>query len=131
MAVLSHINLFAADIEQLSAFYHRVFGFTEVHGMRSPIYRLLDTGTAGLGFNAKDAYALLDLGERAQSKGCRFMLNFEVGSESEVSELADRALQSGGQVIKAPYLTYYGRIQAVLLDPEGNVFRLNYIVPAT
>jgi hypothetical protein len=27
--------------------------------------------------------------------------------------------------VKPPYTTYYNWYQAVLLDPEGNVFRIN------
>jgi len=34
------------------------------------------------------------------------------------------ALARGGQVLKGPFATYYGQWQAVLADPENNVFRV-------
>ena len=35
------------------------------------------------------------------------------------------AVTRGARVVKAPYQTYYNWCQAVLLDPEDNVFRIN------
>lgn len=128
MASLSHVNVFSRDISALCAFYQRVFGFPEIESMRSPIYRLLDCGAGKLGFNAHDAYELLALSAYAERTGCGFILNFEVDGEHEVAEIVARALEAGGKVVKPPYLTYYGRIQAVMLDPESNVFRINYVV---
>ncbi|NAT60930.1 glyoxalase, partial [Pseudomonas syringae pv. actinidifoliorum] len=34
----------------------------------------------------------------------------------------------GADTIKEPYLTYYNWYQAVLLDPEGNIFRINFML---
>ena len=35
---------------------------------------------------------------------------------------------NGLPLVKPPYVTYYHWYQAVLLDPEGNVFRINFMM---
>jgi predicted enzyme related to lactoylglutathione lyase len=37
-------------------------------------------------------------------------------------------VELGGAILKSPYDTYYSARQAVLADPEGNVFRVNHRV---
>ena len=125
MPHLAYVNVFAQDIEGLSAFYASVFGFAEVIESRSPIFRLLDTGRSGIGFNAPEAYGLLDLTDRAKATGTRFMLTIDVDGPPDVDALIPAAVARGASVIKSPYETYYGTRQAVLADPEGNVFRIN------
>lgn len=130
MATLSYVNVFAKDVVALSGFYQRVFGFAEIEAIRSPIFRGLDTGKSCLGFNAHDAYALLQLGEGADDvRGDSFLLNIDVESTSEVDRMVPVALAAGATLIKAPYETYYHWYQAVLRDPEGNVFRINFMMP--
>jgi len=38
------------------------------------------------------------------------------------------ALEAGATLVKPPYVTYYNWYQSVLLDPEGNVFRINFMM---
>jgi hypothetical protein len=38
------------------------------------------------------------------------------------------AVAKGATLVKPPYKTYYNWYQAVLLDPEGNVFRINHML---
>jgi len=129
MATLSYVNVFAKDVVALSGFYQRVFGFAEIEAIRSPIFRGLDTGKSSIGFNAHDAYALLQLGEGADDvRGDSFLLNIDVESQAEVDRMVPVALAAGATLIKAPYETYYHWYQAVLRDPEGNVFRINYMI---
>jgi predicted enzyme related to lactoylglutathione lyase len=125
MATLSYVNIFARDIVALSAFYSEVFGFPEIEKIRSPIFRGLDTGQSCLGFNAPDAYGLLKLAEHADTSGVKFLLNVDVDSNDEVDRMAPVAVAKGATLVKPPYTTYYNWYQAVLLDPEGNVFRIN------
>lgn len=125
MAELSYVNVFARDIEALSRFYIDLFGFKEIPEIRSPIFRGVATGKSCLGFNALDAYGLLKLDAYADTKGVKFLLNFDVDSAEEVDRLAPTAVAKGATLIKEPYKTYYNWYQAVLLDPEGNVFRIN------
>ena len=129
MAHLSYVNVFARDVVALSGFYTQVFGFAEIEAIRSPIFRGLDTGRSCLGFNAHDAYALLQLGEGAdQVQGDSFLLNIDVDSPAEVDRMVPVALAAGATLIKPPYETYYHWYQAVLRDPEGNVFRINHML---
>ncbi|WP_122606550.1 glyoxalase [Pseudomonas viridiflava] len=128
MNSLSYVNVFAQDIIRLSAFYSELFGFPEIEAIRSPIFRGLDTGKSSIGFNALDAYELLGLDEFAGSTGCKFLLNIDVSEQTEVDRLVPLAVEQGATLIKAPYLTYYNWYQAVLLDPERNVFRINFML---
>ncbi|MEE5081425.1 glyoxalase [Pseudomonas alliivorans] len=127
MNSLSYVNVFAQNIVRLSTFYSELFGFPEIETIRSPIFRGLDTGQSSIGFNALDAYELLGLNEFAGSSGCKFLLNIDVSEQAEVDRLVPLAVEQGATLIKAPYLTYYNWYQAVLLDPERNVFRINFM----
>ncbi|CAM3466517.1 glyoxalase [Pseudomonas floridensis] len=128
MNSLSYVNVFAQDIVRLSTFYSNLFGFREIEAIRSPIFRGLDTGKTCIGFNAPDAYELLGLDAFAGSSGCKFLLNIDVAGRTEVDRLVPLAVEQGATLIKAPYLTYYNWYQAVLLDPEQNVFRINFML---
>jgi ubiquinone/menaquinone biosynthesis C-methylase UbiE len=65
----------------------------------------------------------------------RLLLSFHIGEDtSQVEELwnSGAALEFHfdvrgfcGRIVKAPYTTYYGQWQAVLCDPEQQVFRLS------
>ncbi|MGY8809651.1 MAG: VOC family protein [Pseudomonadales bacterium] len=128
MSKLSYVNVFARDIEALSGFYQRIFAFPEVEAIRSPIFRGLDAGTCCIGFNAPDAYDLLHLAEYADTSGCKFLLNIDVDNPEDVDRMVPVACEAGATLIKPPYTTYYNWYQAVLLDPEGNVFRINHML---
>ena len=127
-AQLAYVNVLTGDPERLAGFYATLIGLEEIAGHRSPIYRCLDAGGGlELGFNADAAYDLLGLADRrpaGMAPICTY-LTFEVDAADTVDALAAKAEQLGGRVIKAPYLTYYNARQAVLADPDGNVFRLN------
>lgn len=125
MAYLSYVNIFAKDIVALSNFYSEVFGFADIPEISSPIFRGIDTGKSCIGFNALDAYELLKLSEYSDTKGIKFLLNIDVDTPEEVDRMVPVALAKGATLIKEPYKTYYNWYQAVLLDPEGNVFRIN------
>ena len=125
MSTLSYVNVFAKDIEAQNVFYRDLFGFKEIPEIRSPIFRGLDTGKSCIGFNALDAYELLHLDDYSDTQGCKFLLNIDVDSKEEVDQYVPKAVASGATLIKEPYETYYHWYQAVLLDPEGNVFRIN------
>ncbi len=128
MAHLSYVNVFAKDVVALSGFYQKVFGFAEIEAIRSPIFRGLDTGKSSLGFNALEAYGLLQLDAFADTRGVKFLLNIDVDSQADVDRMVPVALAAGATLVKAPYETYYRWYQAVLLDPEGNVFRINFMM---
>ncbi len=128
MSTLSYVNVFARDIEALSGFYRELFGFRNIPEIASPIFRGLDTGKSCIGFNAPEAYELLQLDAFADARGCKFLLNIDVDSKDQVERLVPIAVAMGARLIKAPYATYYHWYQAVLLDPEDNVFRINHML---
>lgn len=128
MATLSYVNIFTRDLDALPAFYQTVFGFKEVEAIRSPIFRGLDAGGCCIGFNAEDAYGLLGLAEHANKTGVSFLINIDVASSAEVDALVPTAQAAGATLVKKPYRTYYDWYQAVLMDPEGNVFRINTVL---
>jgi catechol 2,3-dioxygenase-like lactoylglutathione lyase family enzyme len=127
MATLASVSIFAADIDTVARFYQAVFGFSEVEPYRTPIFRALDARPALLAIHAHDARELLGLAAPGAVDGTRVsgMLNFEVDSRDEVALYVARAVDQGATLLKAPFATYYGAFQAVLADPEGNVFRVN------
>lgn len=124
---LAYVNILAGDIAALSHFYAQLLGFNEIETHRSPIYRCLDAGGMELGFNAAQAYDLLQIADRRPQGrgGVQVYLTFEVESPEQVEHLAAACAKQGGRIVKPPYDTYYNARQAVLEDPEGNVFRLN------
>jgi predicted enzyme related to lactoylglutathione lyase len=127
-ARLLYANLFAKDIDALSRFYAELLGLKEIDALRSPIYRCLDANGAELGFNAYVAYELLNVADR-KPRGrapVSAYFTFELPDKAAVEAAAERTVSLGGQVAKAPYVTYYNAYQAVLSDPEGNVFRVNH-----
>ena len=71
----------------------------------------------------------MELGEGADDvRGDSFLLNIDVLSKQEVDATVPIAIAAGATLIKAPYETYYHWYQAVLRDPEGNVFRINFMI---
>lgn len=124
---LSYLNLFAHDIEAQARFYAAALDMAEVLALRSPIFRCLDAGGVLLGFNAHAAYELLNLADRVPERlVTTAYATFELESTAAVDAGVKRVQDLGGTLIKAPYRTYYNAYQAVLADPEGNVFRLNH-----
>jgi len=128
MASLNLVNIFAQDHVGLAGFYRSVFGFPEIRQYRSPIFVCLGAGKTALGFNAPEAYDLLGL-KPQRDDGIRVFINIETRSKKEVDEIVAKALKKGARLIKEPYVTYYNFYQAVLRDPEGNVFRVNRVLP--
>jgi predicted enzyme related to lactoylglutathione lyase len=126
MADLGYLNLFAHDIQKMSSFYADLFQLEEIRESRSPIFRGLRTGKANLGFNAHDAYTLLNLQNAVGSAGIKSFATFNVDEAVEVDRLTPIAVAKGAVLRKAPFTTYYGWYQSVLLDPEGNAFRINF-----
>lgn len=126
--VMTWVNLFTKDLDALPEFYMDVFGFTEIPEMRNPVFRGLDTGRSALGFMAPDVYGILQLDGHEDDDGIKVLLNVDVGTVEDVDGLTPRAVERGATLVKAPAMTSYGWYQAALLDPEGNLFRINKVV---
>jgi catechol 2,3-dioxygenase-like lactoylglutathione lyase family enzyme len=121
-------NLFCRDVDAQLDFYVSLLGLMEIDERRTPIYRALDAGTE-FGFNARPAYALLNLAEHEPLPDAapvtRSYCTFLLDTPPEIDIAAQRAVALGGSVVKGPYATYYGQWQAVMADPEGHVFRVS------
>jgi predicted enzyme related to lactoylglutathione lyase len=126
MAELGYLNIFAHDMVNMANFYANLFNLEEIRESRTPIFRALKTGKANLGFNTHDAYTLLNLQKFGGSSGVKSFPTFDVIDAAEVDRLTPIAVAKGATLQKAPFTTYYGWYQSVLLDPEGNAFRINF-----
>ena len=125
---LSFASVFSADIEKLSTFYRELLGLDEVLELRSDHFRGLRIGDTILGFSAPTAYAMLNLVAPQHDKGgVSSFLTFELPTDDDVDALTATAKIAGATCVKEPGRTYYGAWQSVLLDPDGNAFRLNHL----
>jgi predicted enzyme related to lactoylglutathione lyase len=127
-STLTWVNVFARDLDALSSFYMDVFGYSEISQVRNPVFRGLSTGRSALGFMATDVYRILQLDGHESDEGIKMLLNFDVASADEVDRLTPVAVARGAKLVKAAAMTTYGWYQSTLLDPEGNVFRINTVV---
>ena len=126
-----YFSIFCNDIEAQLAFYLALLRMPEAAKSRSPIYRCIHASSFEFGFHAAPAYALLGVPDRTptpdQISPTTSYATFMLSSCAEVNELTAKAAQLGGRIIKTPYPTYYGQWQAVLADPENNMFRLSFL----
>jgi len=123
---ISLASVITDDIVGLSGFYADTFGFPEVEELRSDIFRGLDVDGVTLGFSAPIVYVMLHIEAWAQATGTKQYLTFEVADDEAVASTTATALANGATLLHEPYETYYNAYQAVLADPERNVFRINH-----
>lgn len=128
-ASISFASFICDDIEALSGFYADVFELDEVEELRSDIFRGLDVDGVTLGFSAQVVYEMLSIERWASPTGTSQYLTFEVADDDAVSATTSAAVAAGAELLHEPYETYYGAFQSVLADPEGNVFRINFMRP--
>lgn len=117
----------ADDIVGLSGFYADLLDLEEVVSLRSEHFRGLKIGDTILGFSSHHAYELLNLSPPHSRDGNVSFLTFELADDAAVDVMTDRAVAAGAKCVRSPNRTYYGAWQSVLLDPEGNAFRLNHL----
>lgn len=121
-------NFFSRDIEAQLRFYQALLGLPEAVHSRSPIYRAVETEHFSFGFHAQPAYDLLGLRPRAPATPPPQPLygypTFMLDGFADVDRVVAQIAALGGRVIQGPYPSYYGQWQAVLADPEDNVFRI-------
>lgn len=124
-------NLLCRDMQAQFDFYRAVLGLPEAKASRSPIYRALETPDFQFGFNAAPAYGLLGLADRQPAADERVPVvayaTLMLDGPGAVDAAVQAAQHASGRVVKAPYATYYGQWQAVLADPEDNIFRVSAI----
>jgi catechol 2,3-dioxygenase-like lactoylglutathione lyase family enzyme len=123
---ISLASIVSDDIVGLSGFYATVFDLPEVVELRSDIFRGLDVSGVTLGFSTPVVYELLKMEPWRDAKGTKQYLTFEAVDDADVDRLTAAAVAQGATLLHDPYETYYGAWQAVLADPDGNVFRINH-----
>ena len=125
-----YFNLFCRNLDAQFTFYETLLGLPEATKSRSPIYRCIQTDNFEFGFHAAPAYGLLGMADRTPAPGHTSPVTgyatFMLASCAEVDALCTQATALGGRIVKGPYPTYYGQWQAVLADPENNLFRLSF-----
>ena len=126
-----YFSIFCNDMSAQLAFYLALLRVPEAAMHRSPIYRCIEASSFELGFHAAPAYSLLGVSDRMpitdQISPVTSYATFMLDTCAEVDELAAKVIGLGGRIIKAPYATYYSQWQAVLADPEHNMFRLSFL----
>jgi Glyoxalase-like domain len=121
------INVFCRDHVRLFEFYRALLEALEMQEHASPIYRGLQLPGISLGFHDEKAYELLGIGDlKPEKPTAGHYPTFNLDSKLSVDQRTALAVSLGATIRKAPYLTYYNAYQVVLLDPEGNLFRLNH-----
>jgi predicted enzyme related to lactoylglutathione lyase len=126
-----HCFVIVDDHEKALAFYRDTLGFTvrsdvSYGGMRwvtvgppsqPDISIVLEPPAADPGISASDREAISDL----LAKGLLRGLNF---STSNLEETFDRVVAAGVDVVQEPMDMPYGRREAAVRDPAGNMIRL-------
>ncbi|WP_157216331.1 VOC family protein [Flavisphingomonas formosensis] len=122
---LTYVTFLSTNVDRLAQFYVDALGLEEIEASRDHRYREVIAGGCKIGFAYAGAYETLGLAEDANPTGFRSVLTFAVGSVAEVGPGADRAVAAGATLVKPGFDTFFGQHQAVLRDPDGNVFRIS------
>jgi uncharacterized glyoxalase superfamily protein PhnB len=124
---LAYVTFLARDVAALAQFYVDALGLEEVLESRDHRYREVRGGGCMIGFATETVRPFVNLPE-IEAVGTRSILTFDVGSVAQVAGLAERAVGHGATLLREGQDTFFGQHQAVLSDPEGNVFRLSAAV---
>ena len=122
---LFYVNVFAKNMVALAEYYQTLFNLEEITASRSDYFRGFETGECCIGISSLDAYGLLSL-TKPDTQTDTILMTFGASSREDVDDRCNYAVKLGGKMLKPPFETYYGWYQAVLRDPEGNPFRINY-----
>ena len=126
MVGISLASFISERFVELFEFYSRTFDLPEVETLRSEIFRGADADGVTIGFSAPVVYEMLHIEPWRNATGTTQYLTFECGTDEEVDRRTETAVELGADLLHEPYETYYGAWQAVLADPDGNVFRINH-----
>lgn len=121
---LSYTTYLARDVAALATFYVEGLGLEEVMASRDFRYREVSAGGCMIGFATEAVRPFINLPEEPAS-GTRSLLSFDVGSTADVATAIDRAVAAGAMLVREAIDTHFGQFQAVLRDPEDNIFRLS------
>jgi catechol 2,3-dioxygenase-like lactoylglutathione lyase family enzyme len=125
---LSYLTFIARDVAALAQFYIDGLGLEEVEASRDHRYREVRAGGCMIGFAHEPAREMLHLAHEANPVGIRSLATFDVGSVAAVTPAVERAVAHGAMLVRPAFDSPFGQHQAVLRDPEGNVFRISAAV---
>ena len=127
---LSYTTFLARDVAVLATFYVEGLGLEEIMASRDERYREVKAdGGCLIGFATEAVRSFINLPEE-QATGTRSLLTFNVDAVADVAPAVDRAIAAGAELVREAKETFFGQYQAVLRDPEGNIFRLSAPVAA-
>lgn len=121
---LPYVTFLARDVATLAQFYVDALGLAEVLESRDHRYREVRGDGCMIGFATEAVRPFVNLPE-IEPVGTRSILTFDVGAVAAVASTADHAVSCGATLVREGQDTFFGQHQAVLSDPEGNVFRLS------
>ena len=124
---LTYTTYLARDVAALCQFYVDALGLEEIRASRDERYREVEAGGCKIGFATETVRPFIKLPE-VEPSGTRALLTFDVGSVAAVQPAIDKALAAGATLVREALDTPFGQHQAVLRDPEDNVFRLSAAV---
>ena len=124
---LAYVTFLARDVAALAQFYVDGLGLEEVLESRDHRYCEVRGGGCMIGFATETVRPFVNLPE-IEAVGTRSILTFAVGSVAQVAVMAEQAVAHGAALVREGQDTFFGQHQAVLSDPEGNVFRLGAAV---
>lgn len=122
--ILTYTTYLARDVAALCQFYVDGLGLEEILASRDERYREVKAGGCLIGFATENVRPFIKLPEDAPT-GTRALLTFDVGSVAAVVPAIEKAVAAGATLVREPLDTVFGQHQAVLRDPEDNVFRLS------
>ena len=121
---LSYVTFLARDVAAIAQFYVDGLGLQEVLASRDARYREVVGGGCMIGFATEAVRPVINLPEE-EATGTRSLVTFDVGSEAALAPTIERAIAAGATLVRGVMKTHFGQTQAVLRDPEDNVFRLS------
>ena len=115
---ISFVTLGVLDLDRSRRFYSAI-GLVE-HPRSNPAVAFFDLGGQVLALFPRSALAE-DAGatEAGADAGITMALARNVGTESEVQALLDRAVAAGGRITRTPSTPPWGGVRGYFADPDG------------
>ena len=119
---ISMITLGVRDLAAAIEFYEKGLGFPRMESPPEVAFFTLN-GT-WLGLYGRNALAE-DATVSAEGQGFEsFTLAHNVGSEHEVDEIVDQAVEAGATLVKKPQKVFWGGYSGYFKDPDGHLWEV-------
>ncbi|MBO6640175.1 MAG: hypothetical protein JJ920_10755 [Roseitalea sp.] len=125
---IAQVNLIAADLPALAAFYRKLFSGHETPSVNPDGYRGIDIGGSVIGISAAAVRDALNLQQGCMG-GCAPLadssfVSIELIDRTSVDTKVQTAVQLGATLLDGPGITPFNWYCATLRDPEGHAFRV-------